>query len=213
MGKNTVIKNKKKCNKCGVTKNLCDFGKNKDHKYGINRMCKNCVNVRSSNYRKTKRGKLSEIYSTQRKSSKCRKHSMPKYSRSEFIETYINNPEFLSLFERWEQCGYKTELSPSFDRLLDSAGYSFDNLNKWMTTKENIDKGHADMRNGILKNGVKPQKPVVATNKKTLKTLEFCSASQAGRILNIEKSNIAKCCRKELKSAGGYFWKFKNKNN
>ena len=40
---------------------------------------------------------------------------------------------------------------------------------------------------------------------------EWDSAKKAGETLNIQRNNITSCCRGEIKSAGGFFWEYKNK--
>ena len=40
----------------------------------------------------------------------------------------------------------------------------------------------------------------------------YGSVNEAGRQLNIQFTNIAKCCRNERKTAGGFIWKYENKN-
>lgn len=39
---------------------------------------------------------------------------------------------------------------------------------------------------------------------------EFCSIREAMRITGINQSNIVKCCKGKIKTAGGYYWKYKN---
>ena len=37
----------------------------------------------------------------------------------------------------------------------------------------------------------------------------FKNATEAEKITKIDRSSIGRCCRNELKTAGGYIWKFK----
>lgn len=39
---------------------------------------------------------------------------------------------------------------------------------------------------------------------------EYPSIRDAERRTNISRSNISKCCKKKVKSAGGYIWRYKN---
>lgn len=40
------------------------------------------------------------------------------------------------------------------------------------------------------------------------KNMIFESASEAGRILNISRPNITKCCQNKLQTAGGFHWRY-----
>ena len=62
-------------------------------------------------------------------------------------------------------------------------------------------------RTNILKVG--KIKPVIMLDKKTLKPLKtFNSTREAERIMKICHSTISKVCKKKKKSAGGYIWKY-----
>ena len=37
----------------------------------------------------------------------------------------------------------------------------------------------------------------------------FKNATEAEKVTKVDKSSIGRCCRNELKTAGGYVWKFK----
>lgn len=77
-----------------------------------------------------------------------------------------------------------------------------DNL-EMATSKEN-----SQHRTFILKVG--KIKPVVMISKNTLeKVKEFNSIREAERIMKIDHSTISKVCRGKKKSAGGYFWEYK----
>ena len=42
---------------------------------------------------------------------------------------------------------------------------------------------------------------------------KFTSCSEVERILNVNKSSVASCCRLKRKSAGGYKWYYEKQNN
>jgi group I intron endonuclease len=42
---------------------------------------------------------------------------------------------------------------------------------------------------------------------------EYLSLREAERITNVSRSNIIKCCKNKVKSAGGYIWKYKSDFN
>ena len=77
------MREEKKCSKCGDTKPLSEFGVSKGGRYGRHSSCKACANESTKEFRRTKVGLVTKIYSTQRDSSKRRGHDMPKYSKRE----------------------------------------------------------------------------------------------------------------------------------
>jgi len=53
------------------------------------------------------------------------------------------------------------------------------------------------------------QKRIVQCNKDHLPIREWTSPKEAGEALNIFRANIASCCRGNLKTSGGFIWKYK----
>lgn len=87
----------------------------------------------------TRRDLLKQIYLLQIRNSKKRGHPRPKYSENEFIGKSLTDPMFNFLYKQWEEGGYDPELRPSCDRILDTHGYSWDNI-QWLTYRENLSK-------------------------------------------------------------------------
>lgn len=108
-------------------------------------------NKRATELGRTVLGKLKGIYNTQVRNSKVRGHNPPAYAREEFIEKYKDNPIYLDLHSKWVESGYDKWYAPSFDRIDNSKGYSFDNL-QVVTFKRNNSLAHDDMKSGVLKN-------------------------------------------------------------
>lgn len=80
--------------------------------------------------------KLRNIWSSQRASSERREHPMPEYSRTEFVDRFVNDPKFVKLYDDYIESGKQKGLSPSFDRIDETKGYSFENI-QLMTWDEN----------------------------------------------------------------------------
>lgn len=53
------------------------------------------------------------------------------------------------------------------------------------------------------------RKPTIQYSKDGTFVKEWNSAKEAGEVLNIQVTNITSCCREEIKSAGGFIWKYK----
>lgn len=184
----------KVCNKCNIEKKISEFPKNKKMVDGVIATCKKCVSKQKRNYRKTKAGLANSIYENQVGHSKKRGHSYPKYSRVEFIEFLYSSDKFNALYDMWVDSNYDKHKVPSVDRIDDSIGYSFCNI-QITTWIENKNKSHKDMRSGKLKHGNNPQKKVY---KYTLKKELICvypSTSEASRNENYSQASISRFCR------------------
>lgn len=197
------------CTKCKINKKLIEFSKHKRMEDGLQQRCKNCTNLYKKKYRTTFQGVVSRIYESQITNSKARGHHSPLYTKDELNSWLLNDWLFGLLYDNWCNCGYLKDMKPSIDRLDDSKGYSFDNI-QVMTCKENIDKSRLDMRNGKLISS-KPQKAVVQFTKDGIFIKEFVSAYEASRQTSINQGNICQCClnKNHHESAGGFKWKFK----
>ena len=78
---------------------------------------------------------------------------------------------------------------------------------EWCDADYNNEYGTRTIR--IMKSCMKYAVKVIAINKCSNEKLEFESIRQASRELNIDRSDISKCIKGKIKSAGGYYWKYK----
>lgn len=197
----------KKCTKCNEIKSYDEYYKDKRLKNGLCSICKLCINKTGREYKRTKRGVISQIYSKQRSKSKEKSYPMPTYSKKQLINWLFAKPLFHKLYDNWKASGFKKLLKPSCDRPDDYKGYSLNNL-QLMTWGENKAKGESDMRNGINN---KQSKAVIGTHMSTGKNIEFYSTREAERQTGIRQGRISVVCLKRYgcKTAGGYKWRHK----
>lgn len=199
--------NEKKCSRCNLVFSLSMYSPDKKAKDKKKSYCNFCGIEYSRNYSKTARGHLTSVFNHQKQKSLKRWGDVPKYSAEEFRQKYEFDKEYLKLYNDWKNSGYLKNLSPSFDRYDDSIGYSFDNLNRWMTWKENSVKANLDIRSGKLIHGNKPQKMIFQIlNNQIIR--RFISISEAGRETGISRKNICTVCSGKRAKAGGFNWSF-----
>ena len=81
-----------------------------------------------------------------------------------------------------------------------------DNL-EWATAKENINFGTRNERSGYSRS-----KPIFQYSKSGEFIREWQGAHEVERVLGIGNSHIIACCKGKRKSAGGYIWRYKEKD-
>tara|TARA_R110000824_G_scaffold160_1_gene596 strand:- start:58 stop:648 length:591 start_codon:yes stop_codon:yes gene_type:complete len=195
----------KECTKCKESKELSEFGKDKRKTGGLKGKCKSCIAICDRNRDRTKEGKLKRIYHQQVGSSIKRGHEPPLYTQKEFVNRYLNDLDYERHYYSWVISNYSKDYSPSFDRLDDYKGYSFDNI-QIMYWFENSTKYRLDTKEG---RNNKTSKAVVGINIKTGKQIEFYSAHEASRN-GFNQGAISNCCGGRQKTHKGYTWKYKN---
>ena len=78
---------------------------------------------------------------------------------------------------------------------------------EWATAKENINHGTRNERAGYSRS-----KPILQYSKSGDFIREWKGASEVERVLGINNSHINACCKGKRKSAGGFVWKYKEKD-
>ena len=151
------------------------------------------------------KNKLStRIYFHQKNAQIMRGHETIPYNLVQFREWLFSRSNFNKLYEQWEESGYKKDLVPSCDRLDNSKGYSFDNI-ELITWKANKQRAHADAINGKLRTGNK-YIPVIQLSKCGEYIRGFFSMSEASRVTKTNLGNLRMCVLGERNTAGGYKW-------
>ena len=83
---------------------------------------------------------------------------------------------------------------------------SVDNL-EWATAKENSNYGSRNEKVADSRS-----KPILQYSKSGDFIREWKSAAEVERVLGINNSDIIQCCKGRRKSAGGYIWRYKEKD-
>jgi hypothetical protein len=102
----------KLCPCCRTEKTIDKYGKQKSTKDGISRECKECLNERASQYRRTLNGQLHEIFNHARKNAKDRKNN----NRGEAGKFEIEFIDLEDLFKKQDGKCYYSRISMNFDR-------------------------------------------------------------------------------------------------
>lgn len=151
----------------------------------------------TSKYRLSKKGKSASLYRGMKRNSKKRGHLPPFFTLEEFREWLFEQSLFHTLYEGWVRSGYNKWLAPSCDRIFESIGYTFDNI-ELMTWRENCDKN--DRRYGALRRKVRIRQ--LKLNGDFIK--EHISINSAAKELNIVQPSISMVLSGKLKTAGGF---------
>jgi hypothetical protein len=199
----------KKCTKCGEVRKFSEFYGDKRSSDLLVSSCKECEIIRKRQYRRTKTGLITQIYASQKITSKKRKHSPPSYSKKELRQWMFGQDVFHTLFDQWVLSGFSKPTVPSCDRLDDYLPYTLNNIAITMWAENEL-RGHQDRRNGVNN---KCSKEVIGIHKISGVKVEFCSTRQAERKTGIQHTNISACCTGKIKSryAGGFLWKYVDK--
>lgn len=99
-------------------------------------------------YNHTRSGVLKIIFFSQCQTSRLRGHSPPAYTLQEFRDRFVDDPKYIRLYTAWVESGKQKDLKPSFDRLDESRGYSFDNI-QLVTWLQNYQRHVSDVRRTV----------------------------------------------------------------
>ncbi len=169
----------------------------------MKRRTKNCYSERP--YERTEYGLCYRIFYDQCKSSKMRKHPEPEYTKDELAIWIKSQDNFINLYNDWVQSNYTSDLRPSCDRLDNSLGYSFTNI-ELITWKENQLRANIDTISGTIGSS---QVKVFQYNIDGSFKKEYKSMSLAAKAESIfDQRNISSCCRNLIPTAYKYYWSY-----
>lgn len=117
------------CTKCSQEKHVSFYQKRPNRNKGYYSSCRECKAKQRRKDVKTKKGLIYKIYNRQQRT--CRNSDIyppPKYTLEEFTNWMYSQDNFEKLYTDWVKSGYIRNLTPSVDRLEETLGYFFGNI-------------------------------------------------------------------------------------
>lgn len=151
-------------------------------------------------YRRSKKGVLTNIYDHLKRRNKAKFGMELTFTSKEFQEKYIDDDDFLNIYNGWVDSGYQYYKKPSVDRKNPDEPYIFENM-QFMTWEENRKKGEKE-RSRIV-----TSISMFDLDGKHIK--DFDSVKQAVKETGLNESGIVSCCCGLYKHTGGYVFKYK----
>jgi len=110
-------------------------------------------------------------------------YGLNKCTKSEFLNKFLTDSEFLRLYKNWQISGYKRRHSPSIDRINNSLGYTLDNIRFILHTENSgkDDRLPIEFYNGL--NWLKFDSQKQLSNYLNLSASAVCKALKKGKIL------------------------------
>ena len=146
-------------------------------------------------YRITKKGVLTNIY------NHCKNRREIEISLKEFQEKYIDDTNFVKLYNQWLKHHCDKKYKPTIDRIDCFKNYNFNNIH-WLTWEENKYKQRMELKR------IRARKIYMLKNNKVVKV--FNSQNEAVVETKLKQSNISMCLNGKRKTCGGYIWTYDN---
>jgi hypothetical protein len=156
-------------------------------------------------WRRSEKGLLSTIYTEQKSSSKHRNHKPPAYTLGELTEWFYQQPNSKVLYTVWVDSNYDKWLRPSVDRLVNTLGYSLENI-QLTSFRDNNQRSHNDASEGL--NIVSLLKSVDQYDLKGNFIQSYKSLTKASKATGQSAGAICISCNNKEYHAKKWLWKY-----
>ena len=156
------------------------------------------MNQNLINYRKTKKGVLTNIYSKQKERSKLKGYPAPSYSLAELHDLYLNDLKFNRLYNEWVKSNYNKSYKPSIDRINCKIPYTIKNI-QILSWSDNRFKQSMERR--------KRGKSIIM-KKDGIFVERFNSVRDAVKKTGFNQSGISSCLSKKYKFTFGFQFEY-----
>lgn len=156
-------------------------------------------------YERTQIGMCYRIFYNQVFNSKKREHTPPSYTKEELAKWIISQKNFESLYNEWVESDYTSKLRPSCDRLNNTLGYTFENI-ELVTWEENKKRANKDVTCNILVTNQTEVYQYLPSGKFVTHYLSIADACRKDTTL--DQRNITACCQGKIPTAYGYIWSY-----
>ncbi len=187
---------KRRCSKCKEYKPVSMFVEDHRYKTGFNSYCKDC---NTSYYTKNKNKDYTVVRGIMHKLYRVDKVRIP----FNMLFEILNNLGFEDLYNKWKSSGYEKHKKPTLIKINPDKAFSVGNM-ELVTREYLVESGKS----------VNSNKNIVCQIDKTTGAIvkEYDNTEVAGRMTKVHVSAISRVCRGIRKSAGGYYWEYKNKS-
>lgn len=147
------------------------------------------------NYRKTKKGILTNIYSHQKGRYKV------DYTLKELHAMFIDNYQFNRLYIEWVKSGFCKQFKPTIDRVFCKRHYTLRNIH-CLNWADNRYKQRMELK--LLR-----ARPVYRILNNTV-VRTYKSVSHAVQLTGLQQSGISMCLNGHRNYCGGFKWSYEN---
>lgn len=168
------------------------------------------------NWNKSKKGVCIRLWHHNKTNSIKRGHPEPSYTQEELTKWILSQPNFDRLYSIWVESGYDRMKAVSIDRLNNSKGYSFDNI-QLVDFQTNCDNAIRDTKHKLIHNPTLLNGGHRAVTQFDLKGNPICShisLSAAAEYLGADShQSISACCLGKKLYWKKYLWCYSDKYN
>jgi hypothetical protein len=200
--------NFKYCSRCNDLQDITEFPIKKQTGKPDS-WCKRCNRETTLIYKRTPRGLVQSIYTSQKSSSIKRLHPKPDYTFKWLLEWVCSRPNFEILYAYWIACDYTKNSIPSVDRINANLPYTKENI-RLTTWAENNALGNAmwcttlNTKLGVQVDQLDLYGNYLCTHPNT---------SFAAKTVGCTRGEISRVCRGGRNTCRNFKWRYTNGSN